>query len=82
MLFDTEAEYKAEIAEVRGYLKAGLERQAYDYTSGGPGSGAHEGWRRDPAAAQRYLEFLLADYAKFQAQTAAGSTSYVRFDPV
>ena len=64
MLFDTVAEYQAEIAEVRTYLKAGLDRKSYEYTSGGPGSGAAEGWSRDPAAALAYLKMLTDESAE------------------
>lgn len=80
MLFASVAEYDAEIAEVRQYLKDGLARKSYDYTSGGPGANAQEGWTRDPQTALAYLKLLTEERQKMITIEAGGNTGYVQFE--
>jgi hypothetical protein len=77
MLFDTEAEYKAEITETRELLKAAMKRQSY--TSGGPGSAAHEA-RGEVGATLKYLELLSKELETLQVREADGSTAFVQFE--
>lgn len=79
LLFETEAEYRAEIAEVRQFLKDGIAKKSYQYTSGGPGSGAHEGWLRDPQAAMEYLKMLREELTQLLAQQTGGACNRVKF---
>jgi hypothetical protein len=55
MLFDTVAEYDAEILETRNFLKGAMKEQAH--TSGGPGAGMHS-QKGDVRAMKEYLELL------------------------
>lgn len=71
MLFQTVAEYDAEIVEVRGYLKAAMKDQAY--TSGGPGGGMQHS-RGDVRAQKEYLELLSKERDMVAAR---GSGSFI-----
>jgi|GEM_PF-3194771 len=79
MLFDTIAEYDAEIAATRETLKKSMERQRY--TSGGPGAGMHQE-RGDVASIRMYLDMLSKErqILKRREEEARGLFTKARFD--
>lgn len=79
MLFDTIAEYDAEIADTRAELKKSMERQRY--TSGGPGAGMHQE-RGDVASIRMYLDMLSKEREILKRREDAalhGTTHLVQF---
>lgn len=76
MLFDTEAEYRAEMAEVRALMKKAMKEQGV--TRGGPGDGQHtvRGTVRDH---QAYLELLSKELYQLLTRTSGGTVNRAVF---
>lgn len=77
MLFSTVAEYDAEIAEVRDYLKAAMRSQSF--TSGAP-TGGMQYSRGDVRAQKEYLELLSKERNIVAAREAGGAFTKVQFE--
>ena len=76
MLFDTMAEYDAEIAETRTALKASMADQAH--VGGGPAQGQHS-QRGDVRAIKEYLELLSRERQVLKNQEQ-GESAFVQFE--
>lgn len=78
MLFDTLAEYDAEITAVRAKLTKSMDEQGH--TSGGPGAGMAL-QRGDVRAIREYLELLSRERAVMKSlEAGTGSMGYVQFE--
>jgi len=73
----TKDEIKAEIIALKAKIAKAEDRQ--EYTSGGPGVGAHER-RGDLRAMYDRLAKLEAEWSRLDAIEGNGSTSYVQFE--
>lgn len=73
----TQDEVKAEIVALKAKIAKAEDRQAY--TSGGPGSGAHE-QRGDLRAMYERLAKLEAEWTRLDALATGGNTGYVYFE--
>jgi hypothetical protein len=73
----TKDEIKAEIIALKAKIAKAEDRQ--EYTSGGPGDGAHER-RGDLRAMYDRLAKLEAEWSRLDAIDAGGYVSYVQFE--
>lgn len=77
MLFDTIAEYDAEIAAIQADLKESIKKQAY--TGGGAGGQMHS-QRGDVRAIKEYLELLSKEREVLKNRTSGGGLSRAQFE--